>query len=767
MSRTVALTGVTAGVVLLCQFGLSRPLDAQNLPADSASGSPALQEVVVTARKRTENVQTVPVSITAFSSYELQEQSVRTLTDVQGQVPGLYLQEATDDPQSLTFTMRGRKQSDVTLAVDPAVGLYIDGFDIPRTLGMAGSLVDIDRIEVLRGPQGTLYGRNTTGGAISVYTNDPTSQLGGTLDLTGGSFGTVNAVGIVNLPLADDLAARFVVQRGTSDGYGSNQIGRPLGSEDSQYYRAKLRWRPRDNVDALLSAHYESNHSGGSIVKLIGLTPAGNGSPEGGATAFEVAAETGLTIPQSVAYLESVLARSNSDYYDNEGTSFTFSNIKRWDGGLSVTVKLPRELELRWLSSVQGLQREEFFGSPIPATILSGAFHTEDRYFSQEVQLLGANAPFNWVAGAYGGYESGQDNVGVTIIPALAPGVAVNDAAIRNTNAALFAQTTWELVPRWHLTAGARYSADSRRADVMALAAGTCVVPAPGVESTLLGAAQCPRRFESSYRRPTWLASIDREVGAATLLYVKAAEGYRSGGVNEGGAVEAETFAAFPAERNIEYELGVKSEFLDRRVRVNADVYRDNYSNLQVTTAFTAADGNFATAVTSAARATISGGEAESEIAITPNLTVRGTAAYTDAHYGHFVDLTGDRSGEPFEVPRWTWSLSGRQTRPTSFGDLALQVDYDWRGTTVLAGPAVYRSQATQRAFGLLNARASVHFDAANIDVAVFGKNITSAKYLVQVNSFDGNPGLGVNLGYPGEPATYGIEVVKKFGSGP
>jgi iron complex outermembrane receptor protein len=751
-----------ASMTSCCLLSWATPIIAEaSSSPEPVTDTASLEEVIVTARKHAENIQTVPVSVTALSGLDLRMQSVRTIDDLQAEVPSLFMQQAFDDPQSLTFTLRGRKQNDVTLAVDPAVGLYVDGLSIPRTLGMAGALVDIDRVEVLRGPQGTLYGRNTTGGAISLLTNNPTHELGGSLNVTRGNFGTLELMGIANIPLTNSLSARFVAQRGIRDGYGSNAIGESIGYENSEYYRAKLRWTPRDEMSAVLSAHYESNHSHGSPVKLIGIAPASGGQPAGGSTTSEVAAETGMSIPASVAFLNSWVGKSSSSFYDNGSTSYSFSDIRRWDVGLNVSFELARGLEFRSITGAQGLRRESFFGSPIPTTIFTAAFHTEDKYYSQEFQLVHSAPRFNWVVGAYLGYETGQDNSATLFVPMITPGLGINDSGIRNTNGAAFAQATWEFVPTWRVTAGARDSVDTRRADNVALVNTTCVVPAPGVESTVLGPAQCPRTFQDTFRQPTWLLSLDHQLTSEILAYVKAAKGYRSGGENEGGSIELATFAPFAPETNVEYEVGIKSEFLDHRVRFNVDAYHDKYKNLQVSTVFLAADGNFATAVTSAAQATIAGVEAESVFVITPHWTVRASAAFTDAHYEHFVDLTGDRSGEPFAVPRWTGSLSSRCTEPTAVGDLALQLGYNWKSATVLDGTAVYRSQVTQSAFGLLNARANLRVESWDLDVALFGKNITSQKYLDQANSFDSS--FGVNVGFAGQPATYGVEMIKKF----
>jgi len=199
-------------------------------PSAAARGT-TLGEVVVTARKVTENVQDVPVAITALSGVELKRASVRTIYDVQAVVPNLQLQQAVDDPQSLTFTLRGRKQNDVTLAVDPAVGLYVDGLYIPRTLGMGGSLIDLNHIEVLRGPQGTLYGGSAMGGAIKYVTREPAldkfsiTAEGGVASVAHGGI-SYNGESFLNIPLINNqLAIRVGGAYRYDAGYIDNVFG--------------------------------------------------------------------------------------------------------------------------------------------------------------------------------------------------------------------------------------------------------------------------------------------------------------------------------------------------------------------------------------------------------------------------------------------------------------------------------------------------------------------------------------------------------------
>jgi iron complex outermembrane receptor protein len=730
--------------------------------------STTLQELIVTARRYEENLQSVPISITAMTGEELAQQSVTQVYDLQGQIPGLFMQQARDDPQSLAITMRGRKQEDITLAVDPAVSLNVDGLYIPRTLAMAGALLDINRVEVLRGPQGTLYGRNSTGGAIGLFTNNPTHDLYASADLSAGNFGAWSTTGIANLPITDSIAARFVVQGGAHGGYEHDTAGIPVADARNQYYRAKIGWDGEGGSKAVLTVHYESDHTGIVRGPLSGLVPAGGGSPQGGLLALETQAETGLPLPQAVDLLNQWVASGRSyDIYHNYSAGppdpGSYGDDTRWDVGLNVTSNLTQDMTFHSITGFQRLSRYAPFGTQFPVDVLIAALDTHDSYVSQEFQLLGNQAGINWVVGFYGGYESGDDDSTVILLPAvLGPAPGINNNQIRNSSGAGFAQAAWEFSPGWRLTAGARYTVDTRQINAVALIGTQCAVPAPGVNTTFFGgAAQCPRTFKNTFRKPTWLTSLDRQLTPDMLLYAKVATGYRSGGQNEGGSVDIETFATFNPETNIEYETGLKSEFLDHKLRVNLDGFWDNYSNLQVQTALLGSSGQFQTVETNAATSTIRGMELEANAILASGLTVRTSTAYTAAHFDRFTDIFGDRSHEPFAVPKWTWSVSGKYVRPVSIGTLLFELDYDWRSSVDLAGHAVYASQVTQGSFGLLNGRINLHLDAQNIDIALFGKNIFNIRYVDQAFTLEG---LGFNQEYLGPPGIYGVEVSMKIG---
>src|SRR5690606_26724453 len=200
----LSLTGAAAAIAIMAggQPAFAQHQQTTDEAANAASDNQiaGLNDIVVTARKVSENLQTVPVAITAFSGDALKSASISNVFDIQGKVPNLYLQNSAIDAAGLTVAMRGQKQNDFILTVDPSVGVYVDGFYHPRTYGMRSAIIDVERMEVLRGPQGTLYGRNTTGGALSIYSTQPTDELGASISVKGGDHGFFEGTAIANIP---------------------------------------------------------------------------------------------------------------------------------------------------------------------------------------------------------------------------------------------------------------------------------------------------------------------------------------------------------------------------------------------------------------------------------------------------------------------------------------------------------------------------------------------------------------------------------------
>jgi iron complex outermembrane recepter protein len=753
--------------------GNEAPATADEAQSGQNSG---IADIIVTARKVSENAQSVPLSIVALDGNALADANVNNVQDLQSQVPNLILQTHPNDPQGLSLAMRGQKQVDLTLTLDTSVGVYVDGYYAPRPLGLRNGLIDVARVEVLRGPQGTLYGRNTTGGAIALYTNDPVDVVEGSVQGSYGNFNAWDVVGIVNVPLNDRLALRLVGQHNEHDGYGEDAEGRPLVEERGTYVRGKLKFDVSEGLTATLLGSYQNSSNSGAIVRLTDVRPPAN---DGSAVSdynvavLAVAAELGLgftpaNLATAQSTLESYIGAPPGNYWDSYTSLPQYSDTQVYNAGLDISAELSDTITLRSLTGFMSIDRRsqtDTDGSPF--ALIGGPRETQDEYYSQELQLLGDSGRLNWVAGLYYGNERGHDQtVSDTLRFISSTSPTVYDATVRNKSYAIFAQADYELLPSLRLTAGVRYSWDERTLiSRNSNRTNPCVVPAPGFDVVTADPAsrQCPREFVDDYSDPSWLLSLDYQVSPDVLVYAKYARGYRSGGRNFKGSNNIGTFIDFQPETVTEYEVGLKSYFLDRTVRFNLAAYYDDYSDVQkVATILLPGTSAFSSQTVNAAKARVQGFEADLVWRVTDNLSLNAAAGLVDGKYKEFDDLLkGDRSDEPFDVPEWSYNVGGRYSYPTQFGAVRAQVDYQWQDSFYI-DPQSYRVVTfTQPSRGLLGARVSVEVDAWDTEFAVFGKNLTREEYL----SSGAGPyeSLGLNFAIVGEPRLFGVEVRKRF----
>jgi iron complex outermembrane receptor protein len=744
-------------IVLASLFtGASVVADAQE-PADrSGDGSTSAQidEIIVRARKVDESIQTVPVSITALSGLDLERLSVRNIMDLQSQVPNLVLQPSTSDNNAMTLSLRGQKQNDILPSVDPSVGLYIDNIYYPRPIGLTGALIDIDHVEILRGPQGTLYGRNTTGGAMSLFTANPTDHLEGMVSAGVGNYNERIVSGMINLPLTDNIAARFVARRGVRDGYGEDGLGRDLADEDSYYFRGKLRG-DFNGIEVILSGIHQQNDTGGAVYKMINPITDNEGN------IFQAAAELGLPftpagLAQAAQYLDSF---AGGDPFVTGSTWPPASNFESSVWGLDVTVPLTDTLNLRSTTSYVWVDRISVSdGDGTPLSINQPDYATQSRYIAQELQLQGGSPDFNWVLGIYAGDESAVEYGAIGILPALNPDNPIIFAGdIANDNQAIFAQANWQFSPKFRLTAGARYSRDGRQLESENRNGTVCQVPAPGVQivntpsNPLNGPSQCPRKFKESFAEPSGLLSLDYQATDNIFAYAKVSYGYRTGGFNFRGGVTADSFAPFDPETVTEYEVGTKLDLLDRRIRLNVSAYHDDYNDVQVTGIFYGVNDVPVGITSNAAKAKIDGLEAEIRVQPTTSLTLTAAIGWTDARYVEFEDATGDRSNEPFAIPEWTNSASVNYLINTDYGSITTSFDYRYQSESTLNAGG---DTVQQKGYGLVNGRIAFNIDRWDLEVAIFGRNLEDKLYVAQ----------SARLATVGDPRTYGLTVTKRFG---
>jgi iron complex outermembrane receptor protein len=774
-------------------IALAAPAAAQVAPSANPEPGAARSgdgdgEIVVTARRVEERLQDVPVAVSALSGAQLTQQGIREIRDLNAIVPNVSIQQGNTGAGTVYITIRGQNLSNILLTIDPSVGTYMDGVNIPRPYGLRAGMVDLARVEVLRGPQGTLYGKNTTGGTISFYTADPTDQLGGKIEASAGNYDAYSLNGVLNVPLAENLAARFVLQRSYHGPYNRSLVtGQGTAKDDTWYGRAKLKYSG-ERLTAILTADFTDLDMGGGSVAFrrsstFGTTAALVAAIESG-IAPNAASFASLTPEQQAAAYAALDAENTGRFYRNNSN---FTGSRSTFKGQSVSLDLTYELnDVLSVRSITGYRHFKTVysqdGDGTRYTINEAYQPTKDDFFSQELQLLGKHDRFNWVAGLYYSYEDGnllersRTAPAVRINAGLPTLVTQTDTDVTGKSLGIFAQGNFEVTDSLTLTGGARWTKEVKRATLHngswtglgnadltgGLGTFVCGIAIDGV---VLPANNCNRTESDTFDKISWLASANYKVTPDILVYAKFATGFKGGGQQprttgtlEGG------YAGFAPETITEYEIGFKSELFDRRVQLNVAAFYDRYKDIQ--------KNQFVvppvTLIANATKATLKGVEAELVLRPTERLTLTANGGYLDAKYGRDENpgctaffQTGCFFGQEWPAPKWNYALGARYIMPTSVGNLTTNVNWTWQDDLTLVPDVPEFEFNTQKAYGLLSARVGLNIDAWDAEVAVFGRNLTDKEYYSGAIRFQP---LGLSNGYTGEPRTYGIQFVKRFG---
>lgn len=758
------------GVAAFAVLGLAGPVYAQD-SGDSAGASTS-DEIIVTARKREESLQEVPISITAIGQEALTNQSVNELSDLQRQVPGMQIAAGTASPVAAVVTIRGQGQADVLLTTDPSVGVYIDGVYNPRSLGLSTILQDVQRVEVLRGPQGTLFGRNTTGGALSIVTNEATPDFGGSLRAIIGDYNNVDLSGMLNIPLGPDAGLRIYGRNSTRDGFATDAAGRDLNDEDLQFFRARLDIDPAPGLSITLTGDWGRIETGGAAIQMAGWQFGGNAHAE-------VAAQTCGCVP-GLAQLNAVVPLMNS-WVVSEGLENTFggqeqsSIAESWGASADVSWDISDTLTLRSITGVRQLQKRDLEDlDATPLLILQPDLRARYDFFSQELQLLGGSDNFVWVVGAYYSMEDGNDGSVTPALPFLNPANPNTfDADVTNSSWAVFGQATWDFAPRWSFTGGLRWTEETKE---MVSRNHFIIVPfqeqPPILTSTgfcRIDPAQlddpdiCQASFSDEFSDWSWLLSLDYDITDDVLFYVSASRGFRGGGQNLRGAPNTGSFDSYEPETALNYEVGLKTSSFDGRLIVNGAVFTTDYQDIH--RSIITAGIPPATRTGNAAAATLTGGEIEVSWNPIDPLTLSFTAAYLKGEYDEYINIGDglDHSADPWPAPEWTYSASARYVVPLETGDLAFQVDYSHADAFSLAIAGVNAQLAPFLAgweTDLVNGRISLDIDSINGQVAIFGRNLTDDDYYTTRLNV-----LGVVTRYAGYPRFVGAEFRLRWGA--
>jgi len=697
-------------------------------PLAQAQG-PALEEVVVTAQKRTELLKDAPISIAAFGAQDLEKKGITSLPDLRAAVPNLQMKPHPNSSASMLIFMRGVGNADDQATQDPSVAIYLDGVYLARSQGLAMDVADIERVEVLRGPQGTLYGRNATGGAINFITAAPElNQFNFKQALTLGSYNLRTSKTQINVPIGDSFAIQAAYLYSGQDGFVRNRGSGAdrFGNRNRNAYRLAARWEPTDDLDI----RYTYDRS------LIGDTP---------------------------AYLAAVPLSPDQGRRPDAGSPFV-DHLRHFDimtdgHALIADWTLSDRLSLKSITAYRRLDNtvypEYLTGALGPFPAISGENRDKQHQFSQELQLIGdaLDGQLEYVAGLYYFAEK-ADSSAYTAIP-VTHGATDAVYATDNSATAVFGQGTYTpplLDDRLHITVGGRWSQDRRKADLQ-------IFTLPDNAAPQVGA---PGHGDKTFNNFSPSLVVAYDLTADINVYGKVVRGYKTGGFNVRASSIARFEDGFDPEKLTSYELGVKSMLLDNRLSLNVAAFQADYRDIQVNIRSNPANPSN-TDVLNAGTATINGIEADASARIGDALTVKVNYAHLNASYDRIVDATGTDLAPVFRfvfAPQNSYNVDVDYEFPKlPIGKLVATLGYNYQAD-VFSRARTDSGRYLIQDYGLLNARlalSEIPVGQGNLRVALWGRNLEDKQYYT-----DHNTAL-VPYAIFGDPRSYGLDVVYEY----
>jgi len=703
-----------------------------------------LEEVIVTARKREESLQATPISVSAFSAEQLREIGLTELTSLSTSVPNLQMQQDAAGGSAMTACMRGLCRTDAILTEDQMVGIYIDGFANSTAFGTFFELLDVERVEVLRGPQGTLFGKNTVGGAINIVTTPPSGEWGGKVELGVGSDSLLRGRAVVDMPLADTLAAKLAVSKTERDGLTRNRIGDDLNARDNQAARLALRWSPAEaaTIDYFLD-WFEADQARNPFQFTY--------ADQGLNRLFP-----GISADASPRRLNTRSVIDGSD----EVNQITHGLTVNWDLG---RVGVFEDFSIKSLSGYKDVSNDTT-GSTSQWWFLGADTQQEVKTVSQEFQFAGTalDGRLNMLSGLYYSRVEGQFENFFHFGSAAV--LNIQDLRTENESWALFGELSYDLSERLSVSVGARYTDETREADLDILAPnGTLLRP--------ISALAEEDSFETDDLSPRF--SVQYQLNDETMAYTTLSRGFKSGGLN-GRASKPLDFVVYDDMVLDSVEFGIKSDLLDRRLRINAAVFYQEAEDLQIQVNSLDTDTRiFLSRIENAGEATMKGFELELRFQATSSLEIFGAFGFIDTEYDEFlafnpatggvVDVSDQREFQ--FAPERTGNLGMRYQREMSLGDFVARLDYAYVGEQHFT--VVEEKRITGDSYQLLNARVELRdISGSPVSLALWGKNLQDEEYRVggfSIATFGIAPpdGLGTNI--YGDPRTWGVDLTYRF----
>lgn len=711
--KGVALKGLFALITAVLATGTANIVRAQTAQAPAQEG--ALAEIIVTAEKRSERAQDIPVTVSALSGDQLSAGGVRGTDDLTAAVPSLVFISGLNG----STYIRGVGAPITTAGNQPDVAMYVDGVLLVSPLQATGAFNNVQRVEILEGPQGTLFGRNASGGVINIVTADPSQKPSANFSLGYGNYQTTEAKFYANVPISSTLAANVAGYfYNQAQGWGTNiTTGRDSYREWSNDIRVKLGWTPNEQTEIIATFDHSYLHSELTNNRIL------QGTMGVGAT----------TAP--------------AGWYDTSNDFPSFNNTGVDSGSLRASFDFGAATFRSITAYTSVITRWPFDSDQGPLAVIQGPIQDDASGFTQELQLISpSNQKITWAVGLF--YLNNQAAFRPIDLFGSEFGTAVIDVYGHTTTQsyAMYGQGSWEFLPATHLTLGARYTIDYASVD-----GHTDVNKVKGVVSYQ----------ETNFKDPSWRIGLDHRWSPEIMTYGLFSTGFNAGQYNTGNA------AAPPVEpeKLTAYEVGVKSNWFEGKLQANVSAYWYNFKNLQVSVTQQAV-----TVQANAAAARIKGAEFSLLAQPMPNLHLSAGLAYNDAKYtdynhvqfyvpaagGGYTTVVGDATGNTLIAsPKFGASASADYDIHTDVGLFTTSVNYGHKGKIYWN----YSNTISTAAYDLVGAQ--LRFSPAFADnwfVTLWGKNLANKQY---------NQQEGVRLelasAVPGAPRTYGVAIGAKF----
>lgn len=718
---------------------LSSPmaLAQQNENAEAEDGK--LERIEVTARRTNESLQEVPVAVSAFGEGELERDGIEDITELQYKMPNTTFQVSRGTNSTLTAYIRGVGQQDPLWGFEPGVGIYIDDVYVARPQGAVLEVLDVQRVEVLRGPQGTLYGKNTIGGAMKYVTRELTGYDEFEVKGTVGTYNQRDLKVSGQTALADNFYVGGAFATLNRDGFGEFvNTGDENYNKELMTGRFNAKWLVNKDLNVKFAADWtkdDSNARGGHREQESLLSD-----------------EPRLT-----------------DVYDAYTAMPTWNEVE--NEGYSMTVDWA--INNDWMFKSITAYREGStntnidFDSTVNSVLLVPAVY-EDEQTTQEFQFMYRDDRLDFVGGLYF-YEGEACGEFGTVLGLL--GLSIDTGGCVDTSSeALFGQATYQLDDQWSVTLGGRYTRDDKSADVFRYTYAGIKFLDRGDYSADPIVINSDFTTQADWSKFSPHASVSYQVDPAVMLYASYSNGFKSGGVDMRADVSLNPDASNPYDPETvdTVEFGVKSEMLDGRMRLNAAAFFSDYQDMQVTVQRAIEGGGVASQVLNAADSTVQGFEIESTFAATPTLNFNGSLGYIDAEFDSVAFFNPETQQVEDVSDLWSFQNTPKVTANLGFtkefalesGSLVWSTNVSYRDDTQIFEVP---SPLDEEAYSLTNTSVVWYSNSSQWTVGLHAKNVFDEEYRVSGYNFGSTFGENIVTGYYGDPRTVSLSVGYRF----